>query len=299
MKKKLLTIACIPAYNEDKTIAGVILLANKHVDKVIVCDDGSTDMTALIAENLNAEVVRHEYRMGYGATIQTLFRRAKELNADVMVTLDADGQHDPEDIPKVTQPIMDRSSDLVIGSRFLEETNEEVPPYRRFGINVITKLAGKAAGDNFSDSQSGFRAYGKKAIDNLALNEDHMGISAEILLKAKKQGLRITETAVACRYKDLETSTHGPLIHGADVIMSIIRLVVEDRPLFFLGIPGFISLLIGTVFGVWLLRIYTIQHRMVTNIALASIVFILIGFFAIFTAITLYAILRLTKKLTR
>jgi len=135
--KKPYIVACIPAYNEGLTIAKVILKARKHVDKVIVCDDGSTDMTAEIAEALGAEVIRHKRNMGYGAAIGSLFRRAREIGADVMVTLDADGQHDPDYIPRLIKPIIKGEADIVIGSRFLGG-DVEVPTYRRMILSTFT-----------------------------------------------------------------------------------------------------------------------------------------------------------------
>ena len=117
-------------------------------------------------------------------------------------------------------------------------------------------------------------------------------------MQAKKMGLVVAEAPTGCNYRGLETSTRGPLRHGISVVMSIVRLVVEERPLLFLGVPGVVSLLVGMVFGVWMLQIYALERRIVTNVALASIAFILIGFFAIFTAITLYAIARLIQKST-
>jgi len=298
MKERPLIVACIPAFNEEKTIARVVLLAQKYADKVIVCDDGSMDLTTEIAERLGAEVVRHESRLGYGAALQSLFGRARELGADVMVTLDGDGQHDPGEIKAVVGPILSGEADIVVGSRFLGEVNE-VPFFRRLGIKAITGLTGRASGDSFSDAQSGFRAYGKKAIEGLRLNENGMGVSAEILLQAEKEKFDVLEVPVKCRYFGLRTSKHSPLTHGASVVMSIVRLIVEDRPLVFLGVPGAISLLIGMFFGVWMLQIYAAENHIVTNIALASMAFILIGMFAIFTGITLYAITRLTQRINR
>jgi hypothetical protein len=93
----------------------------------------------------------------------------------------------------------------------------------------------------------------------------------------------------------VETSTKHPVAHGIDLIMSLVRLVVEDRPITFLGIPGIVSLALGTVFGIWMMNVYAIEHRIITNLALASIAFILLGFFMISTAITLYAITRISK----
>ena len=94
------TLVAMPAHNEDERIAKVVLGAKKHVDKVVVVDDGSTDSTAEIAEALGALVVRHKENRGYGAAIRTCFETAKELNADIMVILDSDGQHDPSYIPE-------------------------------------------------------------------------------------------------------------------------------------------------------------------------------------------------------
>jgi len=228
-----------------------------------------------------------------------LFRRARELDADVMVTLDADGQHDPREVPKVVKPIVDGVADVVIGSRFVDERSAyTVPWYRRAGIKFITKLVNKTSKKyGVRDAQSGFRAYDRKALEGLRLNENGMGVSVEVLMEAKKQGLIIVEVPTECAYHGIKkTSTHNPLRHGASVIMSIVRLVVEDRPLLLLGVPGVLSLLIGVLFGVWMLQTYAVKHTITTNIALASIAFILIGLFAVFTAITLYAISRLVQK---
>ena len=189
-----LIVAAIPAYNEEKTIARLILQTQKHVDVVLVCDDGSTDMTAEIAEGLGADVVRHEKNMGYGAAIKTLFTMARDVGADVLVTLDGDGQHDPNDIPFAVKPILQNSVDIVIASRFLDhEKKEDVPKYRQLGIKLITKLTGVASNHKFSDAQSGFRVYGRKAIEQLSLFENGMGVSVEALIDAKKQGLTVAE----------------------------------------------------------------------------------------------------------
>lgn len=298
-KDRPFVVVAIPAYDEEKTIARVVLQAQRQVDRVVVCDDGSRDLTAEIAERLGAEVIRHKRNLGYGASIQSLLRRALELNADVMVTLDADGQHDPSEIPALLKHILKDDADIAVGSRFLdkEHRTKDMPLYRRLGVKAITKLTGVAVNSEMSDAQHGFRAYGRKALEGLKLFEDGMGASVEILLKAKEQGLKVAEVPIGCNYRNLEnTSKSGPLRHGMSVVMSIVKLVVEERPLLFLGVPGVISLLVGIFFGVWMLQLYAIEHRIVTNIALASIAFVLIGVFSIFTAITLYAIARLMQK---
>jgi len=297
-RNRPLIVAVIPAYNEEKNIAKVILLAQKYADKVIVCDDGSTDMTTEIAEKLGADVVQHGKNIGYGAAIQSLFKRARELDADVMVTLDGDGQHDPSEIPAIIKPVLKDYVDIAVGSRFLEEEQtRSIPLHRRLGIRAITKLASIATRNEMSDAQHGFRAYSRKALEGLDVSENGMGVSVEILMKAKERGLRVVEVPIGCNYHGLEkTSTHGPLRHGASIVASIVKLVVEDKPLVFLGMPGVVSLLVGVLFGIWMLQLYAIEGRIVTNIALASVAFILVGLFAVFTAITLYAIARLVQK---
>lgn len=291
-------VAGIPAYNEEKDIARVILLALRHVDAVVVCDDGSQDLTAEIAQKLGVAVLRHEKNMGYGAAIQALFEKARELNADLLVTIDADGQHDARQIPRLIQPILENKADIVLGSRFLQQ-NSDMPFYRRFGIKVLTKMtSGSRQEDTLTDAQCGFRAYNRKAIENLTLEEEGMGVSAEALLKARDLGLMVAEVQVEVQYKGLETSTHNPFKHGLGVISTIIRLVVEERPLIYLGIPGVALLSVGMFFGLWTIQLYYIAepHYIATNVALASVAFTLMGIFCVFTAITLYAILRVRTK---
>jgi glycosyltransferase involved in cell wall biosynthesis len=289
----------IPAFNEERTIAKVILRAQAHADCVVVCDDGSSDLTGEIARRLGADVVRHERNLGYGAAIKSLFRRAKELEADVLVTLDGDGQHDPKEIPKVVKPVLDGAVDVVVGSRFLDKhLAATMSWYRRAGVKFITKLANNGSKNDVLDAQSGFRAYSRKSLEVLNLSEDGMGISTEILINSRQKGLRIREVPASCSYgKDLKTSTQNPVRHGVGVVMSIIKLVVEDKPLQVLGIPGIICLMAGASFGVWLLQIYAAEHQIMTNVALASLAFIMMGFFCLSTAITLYAISRLLRKI--
>jgi glycosyltransferase involved in cell wall biosynthesis len=245
---------------------------------------------------MGAEVIRHNRNLGYGAALKTLFTTAKELNADVLVTLDGDGQHDPREIPRLIVPVLENKVDIVLGSRFLCKENG-VPRYRSWGIRLISRLTGAASNHRFLDAQCGFRVYGRKALFGLNLVENGMGSSVEILMKAKRQGLAVAEVSAKCAYGKLEkTSTQNAFGHGTNVLLSIVRLVVEERPLLFLGLPGLLSLFVGVTFGVWMLKIYAVTHQITTNVALAAIAFVLIGTFTLFTAITLYAISRQTKK---
>jgi glycosyltransferase involved in cell wall biosynthesis len=300
--RKPLIVVGIPAFNEEKTIARIVLGAQKHAHVVVVCDDGSSDLTGEIAERLGAVVVRHERNLGYGAALQSLFVHARKLNADVLVTLDSDGQHDPSEIPRLVKPIEKGVAEVVLGSRFMDKNGTaEMPAYRQLGVKVITRLSIGNDKNGVRDGQSGFRAYSKLAIEQLGnISENGMSVSIELLRAVNRSGLKVCEVPISCKYgkkAGVETSTKNPVSHGLSLIMSLVKLVVEDRPLPLLGIPGICSAAAGIFFGVWLMQLYAASHEITTNVALASISFLLIGFFLISTAITLYAITRLAGKM--
>ena len=189
-------IVGIPAFNEEKNIATIITKLADITDTIIVCNDGSSDLTLDIAKKMGVFVINHEKNLGYGAAIRSIFLKAKEMNGDVLVTFDADGQHRIEDIENVIKPIIDQKADLVIGSRFLDESEKEIPQYRKVGIKVITKITNSSIKEQLTDSQSGFRAYSKKVIAELNPSELGMGISTEILIKASSKKFRITEVPI-------------------------------------------------------------------------------------------------------
>jgi hypothetical protein len=299
-----LVVVGIPAYNEEKTIARVILGAQKYSHIVVVCDDGSDDLTGEIAERLGAVVVCHEKNLGYGAALQSLFKRARELKADVLVTFDGDGQHDPAQIPLLVAPIEQGVAEVVLGSRFMDKNGTaEMPSYRKFGIKVITKLTNGSGKGGVSDAQSGFRSYSKNALEHFGtLNENGMSASVELLQAIDRSGLKVCEVPISCKYSknnDQKTSSKNPVSQGVGLLMSLVKLIVEERPLPMLGLPGIASVAVGILFGVWMIDLYAQSGQITTNIALASIGFLLIGCFMVSTAITLYAITRLSTKLKK
>ena len=190
----------IPAFNEEKNIAPIIIKLKKITNTIIVCDDGSTDLTNELSKQLDATVVNHSKNFGYGAAIRTIFLKAKEMDVDVLVTFDADGQHRIEDIDRVIDPIIRNEADIVIGSRFLDEKNT-VPKYRKFGIKTITGITNTTTGSKITDAQSGFRAYNKKVIQGIVPTEQGMGVSTEILIKAAKEKFRILEIPIVVSYE--------------------------------------------------------------------------------------------------
>ena len=295
MGSKPFVVAGIPAYNEERSIARVIVKAMNYVDRVIVCDDGSTDMTGEIAERLGAEVIRHERNLGYGAALASLFRRAREADADVLVILDADGQHNPDDIPRLVKPVLNGESDIVSGSRFLSEKND-MPGYRKWGINRITRLANLASYEGITDAQSGFRAFGRKAIHAIMPVEQGMGASVEILMKAKDAGLRMKEIPVKINYDVEEPSSHNPLYHGVDVVMSIVKHLSIRHPLIFYGIPGFLALVVAGFFWVWTLQSFAVARQVITNVALIAIGATIVGLMLLTASIILWVLVSVIKE---
>jgi glycosyltransferase involved in cell wall biosynthesis len=283
----------IPAYNEEKNIASILIKLKKISQDIIVCNDGSNDLTGKIAKELGAIVIEHEKNLGYGSAIKSIFLKAHEINADVLVTFDADGQHRIEDINAILEPIKNNAADIVIGSRFLNN-NQEIPTYRKIGIKAITKLTNVTGGTKITDSQSGFRAYSKKILEEIEPKESGMGISTEILIKTQKAGFIITEVPITILYEG-DTSTHNPISHGSSVILSTLKYVAIERPLIFYGIPGIIFLLVGLAFGVWTIQIYSEQGQVITNIALVGVSGVILGTILMLTATILYSIVSVVK----
>jgi len=215
-------IAAIPCLNEGQFIGDIVTRSRKYVDTVIVIDDGSTDNTTEVAKAARAEVIRHETRQGAGAATRSAFEAAKAYNADVLVTLDGDGQHNPDEIPQVLAPILCGEADLVIGSRFLLQNIKKVPKYRKFGIDVITWLYNLGSKKKISDSQSCFRAHSRRLLEAMNITENGFGFSVQVLIQAKRKGFVIKEVPVSCIYHS-QGSSINPISHGLGVVFSVIR----------------------------------------------------------------------------
>ena len=296
--KLMKVVIGIHAYNEEKNIAGIITKLKEHADSIIVCDDGSTDLTREISEKLGAIVISHPKNRGYGAAINSLFLKARELKSDIFVTFDADGQHRIEDIQVVTEPIMNNNADLVIGSRFLDARSEEMPNYRKVGIKIITKVTNLSIKEDLTDSQSGFRAYSKSVLNNIQgiiPSDNGMGVSTEILIKANNIGLKIAEVPIKVKYEG-DTSTHDPVSHGTSVILSTIKFTSIRNPLKFYGIPGIIFLIVGLSFVAWTIQVYVESQAIITNISLIGIGCVVIGTVLLMTAVILFSIVTVVNE---
>ena len=288
-------IVGIPAFNEEKNIASIITKLMDITDTIIVCNDGSNDLTSQIAKKMGVVVIDHEKNLGYGGAIRSIFLKAKEMEGDILVTFDADGQHRIEDIQRVTDPIINQEADLVIGSRFLDDSEKEVPQYRKVGIKIITKITNASIKKQLTDSQSGFRAYSKNVIKELNPSELGMGISTEILIKASSKNFKIVEVPIKISYLG-ETSTHNPVAHGSSVLLSTIKYTSIEHPLKFYGIPSVIFLIVGAVFTSWAINFYIEIGRLSTNLTIIAAGCILIGAVLLLTTILLYSLISVVRE---
>ena len=284
-------IAGMPAYNEANYIGSLILSVRQHVDKVIIVDDGSTDNTAEIAELAGASVIRHGKNRGYGNAIRSILAEAKNQDADILVILDADAQHKPEEIPSLIKRVSE-GADVVIGSRDLQKEN--IAPYRRFGQKVLAKMTNISSRQKLADTESGFRAYSKKALATLELKEEGMAVSSEIVSEAAGKGLKITEVPISVIYTK-DGSTLNPIRHGLGVLNRILVMISERRPLLFFGIIGLIFIVFGIIIGILVVQTLANQQILQVGSALVSMLLITIGVLSFSTGLILSVLMRRLK----
>jgi len=217
-------IAAIPCFNTQDHIADVVTKTKKYVDEVIVVDDGSSDKTADVARAAGARVISHNVNMGYGAAVKSCFAAFQNSAADILVIIDGDGQHDPDEIPLLLNPVTNNLADFVIGSRFITDLSN-MPRYRKFGIGVITWLWNFGSKIKVTDTQSGFRVYKKNLLNDFELVENGMSLSIEILEKIRKHKPIFLEVPITCSYENNNGHlTQKAFFHGVSVACSVIKI---------------------------------------------------------------------------
>jgi glycosyltransferase involved in cell wall biosynthesis len=292
-----MTTAVIPAYNEEKTIGRIVEETSKYVNQVVVVDDGSTDGTREVARSAGAMILGHSHNAGYGASLATGFKYVKNNGAGILVVLDGDGQHDPGQIPQLIAPIIEGKADVVIGSRFMDDEHKsEMPAYRRFGIGVVNKAWRFASSDSMTDTQCGFRAYSRRAIDGIDIREAGMSASLEVLDQASDNNLKVVEVPVSVRYGD-NTSTMEPGKHGMELINYIMKKLKEEHPLLIFGGAGMVLTVVGLGFGILALNSYFESRYLPFGPTMIAAVTIYIGTLMIFGGLILNAIQSVAAKL--
>ena len=288
------TLIITPAYNEELTVGSVVALARKYGD-VLVVDDGSHDRTSEIAQNAGAFVLRHETNRGKGEALRTGFKYALLKGYDVVVTLDADGQHNPDEIPVLLEPIVNGKADLVIGSRYMGKSKQRIPLYRRFGLWVLNEGI-KAATSMNVDSQSGFRAMTVDALKKLNLNSNGYSVEADMVIRAKETGLRVKEVPINVRYDVPNKHKKNPVSHGLGVLAGILGLIGYKRPLLLFGTLSLLSFIVAGVLGYLALEPYYTGGHVYLTQAIGAGIFVIIGIQLFIAGLTLNVLSRMVRE---
>lgn len=287
MEVRLKIIVVIPAYNEEKNIAKTIKNIQRIADMIIVVDDGSKDATAEIAEREGAIVVQHRVNRGKGQALTTGFKKASELHPDVVVTLDADGQHIPVQMLNVMAPILERRADMVVGSRYLDDTSD-VPMHRvwaHWGFNLITS---QTSGVSLTDSQSGFRAFSARALEFLSFKSNGFSVECEMQFIANDHNLRTEEVPITILYTD--APKRPAFQHGLEVLQGLLRLVGQYRPLYYFGAPGAFSIALSILILVLQPTLLATSHTLAMAMAFVSALLLIGGTLSSFTGVVLHSL---------
>jgi len=290
-------LALIPCFNEEATIASLVLKTKRYVDTVLVVDDGSSDETVDIAKEVGATVVAHKKNRGKAAAIKTGFLYALDHGYEFVITLDGDGQHDPQEIPLLLNKMKKDHVDIAIGIRYGNKT--EMPWWRKIGKRVLDYTTSFGNGGFVTDSQSGFRGFNTRALEKITprLSGDEFSVESEQLIRAHDYGLSVGNARVSCRYNGLgSTSTKGSASHGFSVLSYVIWLVAEKRPLLFIGVPGFFSVIMGLIIGIYTLQYYNQTHVFVIPYAIIVSILVMLGALAMFMGLMLNVLPSIIKR---
>ena len=225
-RKEFFVSVVIPVFNEEVTVGNIVTRTKKTLEQlgvsyeILVVDDGSDDRSADIAQELKAHVLKKAHQ-GKGFALRSGFRQAK---GELVVTLDADGSHQPEEIPLVLRYIRENKADFVIGSRFFnsEANKTKIPKINRTGNRMFNSLIRYLTGVQISDSQSGFRAIRSSLIKRMKLGSHGYEVESEMLVKALKMGARVAETPISFVQRTMGSSKLDPVKDGVRILYAII-----------------------------------------------------------------------------
>jgi glycosyltransferase involved in cell wall biosynthesis len=284
----LKTVAVIPAYNEEFTVGSIVALTRRYVDEVVVVNDGSKDNTAWVAEKAGAVVVSNRSNRGKGFALKQGFERAVSDGGEVIITLDADGEHHPKDIPKLIKPVLDGECDVTVGVRY-SDGRKKTPIYRRFGQKVLDAETNIIAKSQFTDTQSGFRCFTRKAL--LDVIPDSTGFETEsfMLIHAIDKNLRVKEVSIEENYRK-NTPVMGPVSHGIRVLVSLIHLVGRKHILLCFGVGSIISFTISVFLALRVLDLFEQRAQWPYGTIILSTMFFLVGIYMSTTGLMLFMI---------
>lgn len=283
-----LIVVIIPAYNEERFIASVVLKMLRYPVKVIVVDDGSTDDTAIIAQAAGATVIRHPANRGKGQALNTGFTAGRSLNPAAIVVIDADGQHLPEQLTEVVRPVIAGEADIVVGSRYLSPDNGGVPRQRVLGHWFFNQATRMLSGVKVTDSQSGFRAFSPKAYNADLFHSSDFSVESEMQFLARQFDLRVKEVPITIRYTDKPKRSVWQ--QGMVVLNGLLRLTGQYRPLLFFGGTGLLVMLSGLGLGLVVVDIYSRVRQLAVGYAILSVLLTIIGMLGLATGIILHSV---------
>jgi len=278
----------IPAFNEESTIERTILSIPRKIQgvddvQVLVIDDGSNDKTVELALNAGADkIVSHHTNSGVGAAFMTGIRNAILKNVDIVVTIDADSQFDSKEIPNLIRPILNNQADVVIGSRFLKKMPTNYPKIKTFGNRVFTRIVSWAAGQKFTDTQTGFRAYLKDVLLSISVVNEFT-YTQEVLLDLKFKNFKIIEVPVSVYYNEKRKSRVVKNIfnYSSRVLSIILKSLVFHRPILAFGLFGMFLCGLGIIAKVFTIyKIIGVSAGLSTGFIILGIVSFMLGLFA-------------------
>jgi len=287
-------VVVIPAYNEERFIGSVILKILRYPVKIVVIDDGSTDETASIAKAAGVDVIILSKNHGKGAALNVGFINARKLNPDAIVTIDADFQHLPEELPCIVRPILTQQADICIGSRYLEDTSN-TPIGRRIGHKLINLATSVPTGIKLSDSQSGYRAFSARAYNIIDFKSNGFAVESEMQFLAQEHDLKVVEVPITIRYTD--KAKRPMLKQGTIVLNGILRLIGQYRPLLYFGVPGLILLVSCIGLGIIVVQRYIQTQQLAVGYGLITVLLEIAGLLSLSTGFTLHSIRSLLIEL--
>lgn len=287
-------VVVIPAYNEERYIGSVVLKTLAYPVRVIVVDDGSTDLTAEIALRAGAVVVRQGVNQGKGSSITAGLKKAWEFQPDALVLIDADGQHLPGEIPRLLAPVLEGRADIVVGSRYIQKENK-VPLHRRVGHTFFNVLTHAASGVAVSDSQSGYRAFSRRALENMSFRSTGFSVESEMQFLAREKGLVVEEVPVTIRYPD--KPKRSVMKQGMSVLGGVIRFTGQYRPLLYFGLTGGIVMLGGLGIGLRFVSIFMRTGNLALGSGLVCVLLTILGLILMTTGIVLHSVRGLLQEM--